>query len=111
MTMPKKKEKLYVPIGKDITGTPLSFAICNMPHCLICGATNSGKSVCANSIILSLLMNYKPNEVRFIMVDPKKVEMLFYKDIPHLLCPITLYPELKVLAINLNILLQLTYSK
>ena len=88
MTMPKKKEKLYVPIGKDITGTPLSFAICNMPHCLICGATNSGKSVCANSIILSLLMNYKPNEVRFIMVDPKKVEMLFYKDIPHLLCPI-----------------------
>ena len=86
--MPSKKEKLYVPVGKDITGTPLSFPIVSMPHCLISGATNSGKSVCANSIILSLLMNYKPSEVRMIMVDPKRVEMLFYKDIPHLLCPI-----------------------
>lgn len=86
--MPNKKHKLYVPIGKDIAGTPLSFPICDMPHCLISGATNSGKSVCANTIILSILMNYKPNEVKFIMVDPKRVEMLFYKDIPHLLCPI-----------------------
>lgn len=86
--MPNKKEKLYVPVGKDITGTPLSFPIVSMPHCLISGATNSGKSVCANTIILSLLMNYKPSEVRMIMVDPKRVEMLFYKDIPHLLCPI-----------------------
>lgn len=86
--MPPKKHKLYVPIGKDITGNPLSTAICDMPHCLISGATNSGKSVCANTIILSLLMNYKPSEVRMIMVDPKRVEMLFYKDIPHLLCPI-----------------------
>ena len=86
--MPNKKEKLYVPVGKDITGNPLSFPICNMPHCLISGATNSGKSVCANTIILSLLMNYKPSEVRMIMVDPKRVEMLFYTDIPHLLCPI-----------------------
>lgn len=87
-SMPPKKHKLYVPIGKDITGNPLSTAICDMPHCLISGATNSGKSVCANTIILSLLMNYKPSEVRMIMVDPKRVEMLFYKDIPHLLCPI-----------------------
>ena len=86
--MPNKKEKLFVPVGKDITGNPLSFPIVNMPHCLISGATNSGKSVCANTIILSLLMNYKPSEVRMIMVDPKRVEMLFYTDIPHLLCPI-----------------------
>ena len=86
--MPNKKHKLYVPVGKDITGVPLSFPICDMPHCLISGATNSGKSVCANTIILSLLMNYKPSEVRMIMVDPKRVEMAFYKDIPHLLCPI-----------------------
>ena len=86
--MPCKKDKLYVPVGKDITGTPLSFPIVSMPHCLISGATNSGKSVCVNSIILSLLMNYKPSEVKMIMVDPKRVEMLFYKDIPHLLCPI-----------------------
>ena len=86
--MPNKKHKLYVPVGKDITGVPLSFPICDMPHCLISGATNSGKSVCANTIILSLLMNYKPSEIRLIMVDPKRVEMLFYKDIPHLLCPI-----------------------
>lgn len=86
--MPNKKHKLYVPVGKDIGGQPLSFPICDMPHCLISGATNSGKSVCANTIILSILMNYKPSEVRMIMVDPKRVEMLFYKDIPHLLCPI-----------------------
>lgn len=86
--MPNKKHKLYVPVGKDITGVPLSFPICDMPHCLISGATNSGKSVCANTIILSLLMNYKPSEVRLIMVDPKRVEMAFYNDIPHLLCPI-----------------------
>lgn len=87
-TLPPKKHKLYVPVGKDIGGMPISVAICDMPHCLISGATNSGKSVCANTIILSLLMNYKPSEVRMIMVDPKRVEMLFYTDIPHLLCPI-----------------------
>ena len=86
--MPNKKHKLYVPVGKDITGVPLSFPICDMPHCLISGATNSGKSVCANTIILSLLMNYKPSEVRLIMVDPKRVEMSFYNEIPHLMCPI-----------------------
>ena len=86
--MPNKKHKLYVPVGKDITGVPLSFPICDMPHCLISGATNSGKSVCANTIILSLLMNYKPSEVRLIMVDPKRVEMTFYNEIPHLMCPI-----------------------
>ena len=86
--LPNKKQKLYVPVGKDIGGQPISVGICDMPHCLISGATNSGKSVCANSIIVSLLMNYKPSEVRMIMVDPKRVEMLFYVDIPHLLCPI-----------------------
>ena len=59
-----------------------------MPHTLISGATNSGKSVCANAIIISLLMNYRPDEVQLIMVDLKRVEMLFYVDIPHLLCPI-----------------------
>lgn len=98
--MPNKKHKLYVPVGKDITGTPLSMAICDMPHCLISGATNSGKSVCANTIILSLLMNYKPSEVRMIMVDPKRVEMLFYKDIPHLLCPIITEAEKARVALD-----------
>ena len=98
--MPNKKHKLYVPVGKDITGTPLSFPICDMPHCLISGATNSGKSVCANTIILSLLMNYKPSEVRLIMVDPKRVEMLFYKDIPHLLCPIITESEKARVALD-----------
>lgn len=98
--MPDKKHKLYVPVGKDITGIPLSFPICDMPHCLISGATNSGKSVCANTIILSLLMNYKPSEVRLIMVDPKRVEMLFYKDIPHLLCPIITEAEKARVALD-----------
>lgn len=98
--MPDKKHKLYVPVGKDIAGTPLSFPICDMPHCLISGATNSGKSVCANTIILSLLMNYKPSEVRLIMVDPKRVEMLFYKDIPHLVCPIITEAEKARVALN-----------
>lgn len=98
--MPNKKHKLYVPVGKDITGNPLSFPICDMPHCLISGATNSGKSVCANTIILSLLLNYKPSDVRLIMVDPKRVEMLFYKDIPHLLCPIITESEKARVALD-----------
>ena len=83
-----KKEKLFVPAGKAISGEPISISITSMPHCLISGATNSGKSVCANSIICSLLLNYKPDELKMIMVDPKKVEMLFYTNLPHLLCPI-----------------------
>ena len=99
-SMPNKKEKLYVPVGKDITGNPLSFPICNMPHCLISGATNSGKSVCANSIILSLLMNYTPDEVKFIMVDPKRVEMSLYTDLPHLLCPIITESEKARVALD-----------
>ena len=88
MTLPNKKEKLFVPAGKAISGEPISISITSMPHCLISGATNSGKSVCANSIICSLLLNYKPNEVKMIMVDPKRVEMLFYTNLPHLMCPI-----------------------
>ena len=98
--MPNKKQKLYVPVGKDLGGTPLSVPICDMPHCLISGATNSGKSVCANTIILSLLMNYKPSEVRLIMVDPKRVEMLFYKELPHLLCPIITDSEKARIALD-----------
>lgn len=88
LTLPNKKEKLFVPAGKAISGEPISISITSMPHCLISGATNSGKSVCANSIICSLLLNYKPDELKMIMVDPKKVEMLFYTNLPHLLCPI-----------------------
>lgn len=88
LSLPNKKEKLFVPAGKAIGGEPISISITSMPHCLISGATNSGKSVCANSIICSLLLNYKPNEVRMIMVDPKRVEMLFYTNLPHLMCPI-----------------------
>ena len=98
--MPNKKQKLYVPVGKDLGGTPLSVPICDMPHCLISGATNSGKSVCANTIILSLLMNYKPSELRLIMVDPKRVEMLFYKELPHLLCPIITDSEKARIALD-----------
>lgn len=87
-SLPEKKEKLYVAIGKDISGKAVSVPLVDMPHTLISGATNSGKSVCVNTIIVSLLMRYKPNEVQLIMVDLKRVELLFYVDLPHLMCPI-----------------------
>lgn len=93
------KMDTIMPIGKDIAGNPVIASITKMPHCLISGATNSGKSVCANTIICSLLYQYKPNELRFIMIDPKRVEMLFYKDLPHLLCPIIIDAEHAAVAL------------
>ncbi len=75
----------YVPIGKNITGNPFYYSIAQMPHILIAGATGSGKSVFINSIITSLLYKATPKEIRFIMIDPKRIELSVYNGIPHLI--------------------------
>jgi len=79
---------LKLALGKDIAGDPVIVDLGTMPHLLIAGATGSGKTVCVNSIITSVLFNASPEEVRFIMVDPKKVELAPFNDLPHLLCPV-----------------------
>ena len=92
---PKNKmdSKLMVALGKDIMGTPRYAEINKTPHLLIAGATGSGKSVCVNCIIGSILMRAKPDEVKLIMVDPKKVELSMYNGIPHLLMPVITDPK------------------
>lgn len=87
------KSKLSVAMGLDITGKPIIANIAKMPHVLIAGATGSGKSVCINSIITSLLYKADPNEVKLIMVDPKVVELGVYNGIPHLLIPVVTDPK------------------
>ncbi|HBR14771.1 MAG TPA: cell division protein FtsK [Candidatus Omnitrophica bacterium] len=79
--------KLSLALGKDIAGQPMVADLAEMPHLLIAGTTGSGKTVCVNGIITSMLFNATPEEVKFVMVDPKMVELAQYNDIPHLLCP------------------------
>jgi len=85
-----QKDRLGLPIviGKDTAGSPLVCNLADMPHLLIAGATNTGKSVCINSIITSLLFKFTPDELKFLVIDPKMVEMHFYNDLPHLICPV-----------------------
>jgi len=80
--------KLTLSLGKDIAGKPMIADLAEMPHLLIAGTTGSGKTVCVNGIIMSMLLNASPDEVKFVMVDPKMVELAPYNDIPHLLCPV-----------------------
>ena len=89
----KSDNKLRVALGKDIMGEPKFMDINKMPHLLIAGSTGSGKSVCVNCIISSILMRAKPDEVKLIMVDPKKVELSMYNAIPHLLMPVITDPK------------------
>ncbi len=87
------ENKLIVSLGKDIMGKSIYFDINKTPHLLVAGATGSGKSVCINSLIISLLMRTKPDEVRLLLVDPKKVELNIYNGIPHLMAPVVSDPR------------------
>jgi len=85
----KKKEiKLPIALGKNISGAPIVGDLTSMPHLLIAGTTGSGKSVCINTIILSLLYRHGPDKCKFILIDPKMLELSTYEGVPHLLCPV-----------------------
>ena len=84
----KKDVKLPIALGKSISGTPIIGDLASMPHLLIAGTTGSGKSVCINTIILSLLFRHTPEKCKFILIDPKMLELSTYEGIPHLLCPV-----------------------
>ena len=84
----KKDIKLPIALGKSISGTPITGDLSSMPHLLIAGTTGSGKSVCINTIILSLLYKHSPDKCKFILIDPKMLELSTYEGIPHLLCPV-----------------------
>ena len=96
----KTTQKLAMGLGKDISGEIIIGDITKFPHVLIAGATGSGKSVCINSLIVSLLYKYTPEEVRLIMVDPKMVELSVYNGIPHLLIPVVTDPKKAAGALN-----------
>ena len=89
----RSDSKLVMALGKTISGEPCAADLTKMPHLLVAGATGAGKSVCLNSLICSILFKATPDEVRFIMVDPKVVELTMYNDIPHLLVPIITEPK------------------
>jgi len=95
--MKKAKSKLTVALGLNVAGEPVIADICKMPHVLIAGATGSGKSVCIHSLINAILFRASPWEVKFILVDPKRVELTQYEGIPHLLTPVIVEPK-KVLS-------------
>ena len=84
----KKDIKLPIALGKNISGKPIVGDLASMPHLLIAGTTGSGKSVCINTIILSLLYRHTPDKCKFILIDPKMLELSTYEGIPHLLCPV-----------------------
>ncbi|MEC7839440.1 MAG: DNA translocase FtsK 4TM domain-containing protein [Chlamydiota bacterium] len=91
----KSSKKFHIPIllGKSVTGEYVMSDLTKMPHCIIAGATGSGKSVCINTIVMSILMNAKPDEIKLIMVDPKKVELTPYSRLPHMLAPVITEPQ------------------
>ena len=106
--MPDVTEKnlLAVGLGKDIMGNVKWMEINTTPHLLVAGATGSGKSVCMNCIITSILMRTKPDQVKLVMVDPKKVELSMYNGVPHLLCPVVTDPKKASVALK-NIVVEM----
>ena len=89
----KPENLLEIPLGKAVNGTARTFDLSKMPHLLVAGSTGSGKSVAVNGIIASILMKARPDQVKFMMVDPKMVELSVYNDIPHLLIPVVTNPR------------------
>jgi DNA segregation ATPase FtsK/SpoIIIE, S-DNA-T family len=96
----KSASKLSLGLGKDVVGNPVIADLAKMPHLLIAGATGSGKSVAINAIICSILLKATPEEVRLLMVDPKRIELSGYEDIPHLLHPVVVDPALAARALH-----------
>ena len=82
-----KKMAIPIYLGKDVSGNPIAVDLCKMPHLLIAGRTGSGKSVCLHTIVSSILMARRPDEVRLLMIDPKMVELSVYGKLPHLMHP------------------------
>ena len=83
-----KRMKIPIYLGKDVAGNPMAVDLATLPHLLIAGRTGTGKSVCLNSIIVSMLMSRGPDEVRMLMIDPKMVELSGYSKLPHLMHPV-----------------------
>jgi S-DNA-T family DNA segregation ATPase FtsK/SpoIIIE len=96
----ESSKPLLAALGRDITGTPHYVNITKMPHCLVAGATGSGKSVAIHAMIASLLYRNGPNQLRFIMIDPKRVELTAYNGIPHLLTPVITDPKKTILSLK-----------
>lgn len=94
------ESKLAFSLGKDISGKPIVADLAKMPHLLVAGATGSGKSVCINTIISSILFRARPDEVKFLMIDPKVVELNIYNGIPHLILPVVTDPKKASIALN-----------
>ena len=92
--------KIPMLLGKAVNGELVLADLTKMPHCIIAGATGSGKSVCINSIIMSILMLSRPDEIRFIMIDPKKVELAPYTELPHMLAPVITEPHTAAASLN-----------
>ncbi|CAM3360315.1 DNA translocase FtsK [Marinicrinis lubricantis] len=99
-TFQKSEAKLSIALGRDISGQPIVANLAKMPHLLVAGATGSGKSVCINGIITSVIYKAKPEEVKFLMIDPKMVELNVYNGIPHLLSPVVTDPRRASLALK-----------
>lgn len=96
----RSQSKLTLALGKDIAGEPVIADLGEMPHLLIAGTTGSGKTVCVNAIITSMLFNSTPDELKFLMVDPKMVELAVFNGLPHLLCPVVTEPNKVSGALN-----------
>ena len=94
------KARIPIALGKDVYGHPIVADLAEMPHCLIAGSTGSGKSVCINSIIASLLYRFSPDQMRFVMIDPKVVELQQYNALPHLVVPVVTDPKKVLLALR-----------